>query len=107
MIGGKDYGNVTEVENDNVLVPQFSLCQNFPNPFNPVTTISYGLDVDAFVNLDIYNIVGEKVVTLVNDFQNPGYHNVYFNASNLSSGIYFIKLVSNSRTLVKKMVLLK
>jgi len=107
VIDGTVYGNVTSVDNEEVKVLSFSLTQNFPNPFNPVTTINYSLDINSYVNLVIYNIIGEKVETLVSEFQNAGNHKINFNASNLPSGIYFYKLVSNSRVLVKKMLLIK
>lgn len=106
VIDGTIYGNITSVEDD-IVLNNFILMQNFPNPFNPVTTINYSLDINSFVRMDIYNIVGEKVETLVNEFQNSGNHKVNFNANNLPSGIYFYKLVSNNRVLVKKMSLIK
>ena len=107
VIDGNIYGNVTSAENEELVIQNFSLEQNFPNPFNPATTINYNLDINSFVNLGIYNIIGEKVETLVNEFQKSGNHKINFNASNLPSGIYFYKLVSNKRVLVKKMSLIK
>jgi hypothetical protein len=107
VIDGTVYGNVTSVENEDFTIQNFSLTQNYPNPFNPMTTINYNLDINSYVNLDIYNIIGEKVETLVSELQNAGNYKINFNASNLPSGIYFYKLVSNNRVLVKKMSLIK
>lgn len=107
VIDGVVYGNVTSVEDDDIEFNNFNLMQNFPNPFNPITTINYSLDINSFVRMDIYNILGEKVETLVNEFQNSGNYKVNFNANYLPSGIYFYKLVSNNRVLVNKMSLIK
>ncbi len=107
VINGKIYGNVTNVEDQDEMIQGFYLNQNFPNPFNPLTTISYSLDVNSFVNLDVYNILGQKVENIVNDFQTSGDYKINFNANDLPSGIYFYKLVSNNRVLVKKMSIVK
>lgn len=70
-------------------VQSFELKNNYPNPFNPSTTINYTIAKNSFVSLEIYNIQGEKVSTLVNEMQNAGEYNVGFNGSNLASGVYF------------------
>lgn len=102
----KEFLNLFEVETD--FVPQkFSLKQNYPNPFNPSTTIEFNLPVSSKVTLNIYNILGEKVATLVNKNLNSGTHKYNFNASNLSSGIYIYSLKSKDFSQVKKMTLLK
>lgn len=85
----------------------FSLSQNFPNPFNPTTTINYDLNVAGFTTLKIYDVLGNEVAALVNREQNAGSYQVDFNASNLTSGIYFYKLSSGNFTAVKKLNLLK
>lgn len=91
----------------------FALKDNYPNPFNPATTIKYALPEAAFVKLEIYNVVGQVVRTLVAEHQNAGRYVVQWDASNesgqnLSSGIYFYRLVAGSEFLeVKKMLLLK
>jgi hypothetical protein len=97
----------TDIITENNVPAEYSLANNFPNPFNPITTISYSLDVNSFVTLDIYNVIGEKVENLVKEFQNSGNHRINFNAVNLPSGIYFYALVSNNRVLVKKMTIIK
>jgi hypothetical protein len=92
----------------NVTVPAvFSLEQNYPNPFNPGTTIKYSIPQDGIVSLVIFNILGEKVLTLVNQNMKTGKHEVKFDASNYASGIYFYKLDAGQCTQIKKMILLK
>ncbi len=85
----------------------FSLSQNFPNPFNPTTNINYDIPNSTFVNITVYNELGQKVITLVNKEQKAGKYVVSFNASNLSSGVYFYRLKTNNFVQIKKMILLK
>jgi len=85
----------------------YALEQNFPNPFNPSTKIIYSLPVEGFVTLDVYNSIGQKVASLVNESKTAGTYTVNFDASNLTSGIYFYKISSGSFTETKKMILLK
>ena len=85
----------------------FHLYQNYPNPFNPVTTISYFLRVPLEVRLDVFAANGEKLVTLVNGYQELGQHNIRFNASAYPSGVYFARLDSGSYRKTIKMVLVK
>ncbi len=100
----RDEENAGTVNNEAV---QFKLSQNYPNPFNPSTTIEYSVQNAGKVELKVYDILGREVQTLVNDVQNPGSYSVLFNASNLSSGVYFYKLVSGGYTDIKKMILVK
>jgi hypothetical protein len=88
--------------------------QNYPNPFNPVTSISYQIPVESHVILKIYNSLGQEVKTLVNEKKDIGYYSVEWDASNITSGIYFYRLEATSTsdpgrsfTQVKKMILLK
>ena len=85
----------------------YSLSQNYPNPFNPTTEITFVLPKAGNVTLTVFNMLGQKVATLINGSQASGVHSVTFNATNLSSGTYFYRLESGSTTLVKKMMLLK
>ena len=85
----------------------YNLKQNYPNPFNPSTKISYQLKEDGFVNLKVYNSIGETVTELVNQRQEQGNYSIEFNASNLPSGIYLYKIQTNNFTDVKKMILLR
>jgi hypothetical protein len=85
----------------------YTLEQNFPNPFNPSTKINFSLPVEGFVTLDVYNSIGQKVATLVNETKTAGTYTVNFDASDLTSGIYFYKINSGNFTETKKMILLK
>ena len=108
-------GNSTtaNVEQKTATPNQFNLFQNYPNPFNPTTKITYTLKEPSNVSLRIYNILGQEVSKLVEEYQTEGFHSGVFSNSNLSSGIYFYRLtVSNANsvalfTSVKKMSLLK
>jgi hypothetical protein len=85
----------------------YSLSQNYPNPFNPVTMIKFALPKASFVKLKVYDILGREVANLVNDFKSAGTYIVDFDASALSSGVYFYRLETEKYTDVKKMVVLK
>ncbi len=91
----------------------FELSQNYPNPFNPSTTIRYAVPNESKVSISIFNLLGQEVATLVNDIQSAGYHEVIFNAANLSSGVYLYKINGISTTgskefsSTKKLILLK
>jgi hypothetical protein len=86
---------------------KYDLAQNFPNPFNPSTIIAYSISASSNVTIKIYNVLGELVTTLVNEYQSVGSYNINFNASGLSNGIYFYKLQAGNYTATKKMLLLK
>ncbi len=99
---------IVSVNNNSVTIPvDFILHQNFPNPFNPTTKINYELGITNYVSLKVYNMLGEEVATLVNEQQNAGKYSVNFQGSNLSSGMYFYKIVSGNLTDTKKMLLVK
>jgi len=99
--------NPTSIEDENTLVIDYYLAQNYPNPFNPSTKINFGLERAGEVEITVYNILGNKISTLVNGVKSAGNHSVVFDASNLSSGIYFYKLVTKEFTQIRKMLLLK
>jgi uncharacterized protein (DUF362 family) len=99
---------LTAVKNNNTAqVTYFVLENNYPNPFNPSTVISYQLSVDSKVSLKVYDILGKEVATLVNEEQKTGEYKVNFNAINLSSGIYLYQLRAGKYVETKKMVLIK
>ncbi len=99
---------VTDVNDNFGNVPSsFTLNQNYPNPFNPATKISFKLDKTSSTTLAVYNVLGQKVATVLSQELTAGYHEVNFNASILSSGIYFYKLDSGEFSAVKKMTVLK
>lgn len=100
-------GTLTDIEEVAELPTDFKLEQNYPNPFNPTTTIRYSLPEANTVSLTVYNMLGQKVATLVNAQQSAGVYNVNFNAANLSSGVYFYRLQSGKQVRVQKMLLLK
>jgi glucuronoarabinoxylan endo-1,4-beta-xylanase len=81
--------------------------QNYPNPFNPSTVISYQLPVTGYVTLKIYDLLGSEIATLVNGEIEAGYHEVNFDASKLSSGIYFYRLQAGNVVDMKKVILMK
>ncbi len=85
----------------------FALEQNYPNPFNPQTTIVYSLASKSHVLLKVYDILGKEVATLVNEIMQPGRYEVKFDGSNLSSGIYFYKIIAGKFVQTKKMILMK
>ena len=85
----------------------FLLSQNYPEPFNPSTTIEYQIPINTFVSLEVYDALGRKVRTLVNERQSAGTHSVTFSASNLSSGVYFYRLSAGNFVQTKKLMLIK
>ena len=85
----------------------YKLEQNFPNPFNPTTTIQYQLPMDSKVTLKVYDILGSEVTTLVNEVQPAGYKEVKLDASSLSSGVYIYRLVTGDFISTKKMMVVK
>jgi hypothetical protein len=87
--------------------PKYEMSQNYPNPFNPATKITYQIPSSDDVKLIIYDNAGREVIVLVNGFQEAGYYTVDFNASNLSSGVFYCKLESGSFAATRKLVLLK
>jgi len=85
----------------------YELSQNYPNPFNPTTMIRFAIPQEGMVNVKVFNTLGQEVATLVNEYRTAGNYEVDFNASSLTSGVYFYTITSNNFTLTKKMMLLK
>ena len=90
-----------------ILPDKYSLSQNYPNPFNPSTKLSYVIGHSSLVNLKVYDVLGREVTTLVNEIKQPGKYTTTFDASKLSSGIYYYRLQSDNQVLVRKMILIK
>ena len=110
MIAAKTSTPLPSIQQSSTVVDKpkvYSLLQNFPNPFNPTTVISYQIPNDGFVSLKIYDLLGRNVKTLVSEFKSQGRYSVSFDASQLSSGVYFYQLKAGDYTSIKKMVLLK
>jgi photosystem II stability/assembly factor-like uncharacterized protein len=100
--------NVTNrIDDKNKIPSTYSLLQNYPNPFNPATVISYQLAMNSVVRLNVYDILGRLVNTLIDERQTAGGHSVTFNGNNLPSGIYFYRLQAGNYVETKKMILLK
>jgi len=95
------------IENKQEIIYKYNLEDNYPNPFNPSTKIQYSLKEKGFVSLKIYDVLGRIVKILVNKQQSEGNYEVVFDASNLSSGIYYYRIQAGNFRSVKKMLLLK
>ncbi|HQT90752.1 MAG TPA: T9SS type A sorting domain-containing protein, partial [Candidatus Kryptobacter bacterium] len=98
---------VTGIAEPSLPPTTFALNQNYPNPFNPATMISYSIPRASDVNIDVYNVLGQRVRSMSTGFQPAGEHTVEFNASTLPSGVYFYTVRFGGMSLTKKMVLLK
>lgn len=98
---------VTEVDDNEIVVEDFRLEQNYPNPFNPTTVINWQIPVNSFVSLKVYDVLGNKIVVLVNEEKIAGSYQTEFDASKLSSGTYFYRLEVGSFVQTKKMILLR
>ncbi len=96
----------TEIK-DQILINSFELLQNYPNPFNPGTIISWQSSVGSWQTLKVYDVLGNEVTTLVNEWKEAGNHSINFTAEGLSSGIYYYKLIVENFVETKKMILTK
>ncbi len=101
-------GIVSDVEENHAGDPlSFSVSQNYPNPFNPNTVINYTIPHNSYVTLKIFDVLGNEISTIKNEFENAGKYEVNFNGSRLASGIYFYKITADNFSLTKKMILMK
>jgi hypothetical protein len=85
----------------------YALSQNYPNPFNPTTKIKYSVPVDGFVNIAVFNVLGEKVANVVNSIHKAGNYELTFDATHLASGMYIYRMESGNYVSIKKMMILK
>jgi hypothetical protein len=98
---------IVDVKNETVKLNDYTLFQNYPNPWNPTTTINYSIAKEGNVKLTVYNALGSKVATIVNEYKPAGNYSVQFNGSNRASGIYLYRLESGNYSAAKKFVLMK
>jgi hypothetical protein len=111
--GVKLLGGATDVDDENMLITDCTLSQNYPNPFNPATKIGYNLLRNSFVTLKLYDVLGRELRTIVSGNQTAGFKEIEFNASDLSSGIYFYTIETTEQGSgnifkdTKKMILVK
>ena len=102
---GEDGDNIHNISGN---IPKQYNIYNYPNPFNPNTEIRFSLPKDEYVTIEVYNLLGEKVVTLINRVhKKAGSYSVTFNGSNLASGVYFYRIEASNFKSTKKMVLMK
>jgi hypothetical protein len=98
---------IAKVEIEETIPQRYTLEQNFPNPFNPSTTIRYEIPRDVKVTIDVYNLLGQKIRTLVDEEHSAGVYQIVFTGEMLASGVYFYRLQAGNYTEIKKMVLLR
>jgi len=101
-----DQATILETDQD-LVAHKFALFPNYPNPFNPVTTIRFSLPEKQHVTLQIYNLIGQEVATVINKELPAGFHNLIWNAANMPSGVYLYRLASKKKAISNKMILLK
>jgi hypothetical protein len=100
--------NIWKINDDEKSIPEITMMdENYPNPFNPLTVIKYQLSADDHVTLKVYNVLGEEVAILIDEYQTAGYKSVQFNASSLPSGVYFYRMTGSTFTDLKKMILIR
>ncbi|OGU32062.1 MAG: hypothetical protein A2057_03215 [Ignavibacteria bacterium GWA2_35_9] len=107
IIDGDTFGVVTSVEEDLQIAEGFQLLQNYPNPFNPETTIKFQTSAYRFVELKVFNLLGQEISTIVNEEKPAGIYEVKFNGKDFSSGIYIYRLKTENKIISRKMILLK
>ncbi len=101
------YKNMTGIVSENPIPQKFYVLQNYPNPFNPLTTIPIGLPSKMHVQIDIYNLAGQRVAQVLDSDLAAGAHNITFDGSNLASGLYFYRVVTPQSVVTKKLILIK
>jgi hypothetical protein len=100
-------GTQIPIDYNSIEINSFSINSVYPNPFNPSTEISYNIDIDGYMNISVYNVLGQKVDDLYTGYQSIGEHNILWNANELSSGVYYIQMNLNKQSETYKSVLLK
>jgi len=106
FVGRKD-GDILSTDDEGLVATRFELKENYPNPFNPTTTIEYSIGIAGPTKLMVYDVLGREMVKLVDEYRPIGSHRVVWNAANMPSGIYFYRLETSSFTRTQKMILMK
>lgn len=101
------YDPVSVDDNAPEVIKRFELFDCYPNPFNPTTVIHYSLPINSWVTLRVYNVLGQDIATLVDEFQAPGFKSVSWDASGMTSGVYYYKMAAGAFTDVKKLLYLR
>jgi len=103
-----EYECQENLKNINIVSPNtLNLVKIYPNPFNPITKINYYISINGYIEINIYNLSGQLITNLYNDFQKAGQHSIFWDAKEYTSGIYFIKLNYNNQIIIKKILLIK
>jgi len=100
-------GSFLAIDAVGILPTAYALFQNYPNPFNPITNINFDLKENGFVRLNVYNVLGQQVATLIDGTMDAGHHSISFDASKLASGLYIYKIEVNGFTALHKMMLMR
>ncbi|MGB9665218.1 MAG: T9SS type A sorting domain-containing protein, partial [Ignavibacteria bacterium] len=98
---------ITSVDDKDLTAKGYYLSQNYPNPFNPLTNIDFQMAEDGYVKISIYNLMGQKIKDIINDFRKAGSYSIMLNALELPSGIYFYTMTANNFSQTRKLILLK
>jgi predicted extracellular nuclease len=104
---GATNGLASGIASDGTLIVEYKLLQNYPNPFNPTTSISFSIPQSSFVTLKVYDVIGKEVTNILSEEKSAGNYKVNFDASRLSSGVYFYKMQAGNFVQTKKMILMK
>ncbi len=107
LIDGVKYGVITSIEDDKSVPKSFDIIKNYPNPFNNSTIIAYSIANEGNVNISVYDLLGRKIKKIIDEKKEKGSYKIRFNADDLTSGIYFLMLKTNSKILTHKIILLK
>ena len=109
LLSGIKYGDtvLVDVKKEEQKPSGYELFQNYPNPFNPITTIKFAIPYDSYISLSIYNVQGEKIKDLINEELKQGIYKIKFDASNISSGVYFYQLRAKNFIKTKKLLFIK
>ncbi len=107
IINQQEWGLITSVKKDNTKSNHFLLYQNYPNPFNPNTAIEYYLQESSIIKIKLYDSIGNEVETIVNKYQKSGFHKLNYRPNNLASGIYYLRMIADNYSEIRKIILLK